>query len=490
MRVVVAPDSFKGSLGAAAAAEAIAAGWRRERPSDEVVELPLADGGEGTLDVLARTLPGVTWHKARVSGPSVGSVATRWLELPGGEHVVELAQAAGLPLLAEPDPLGAHTTGVGELIARALDAGAERILVGLGGSASTDGGTGLLAALGARFTDAAGRLIGRGGGSLARLAAVDLSGLRPAPPGGVRCLADVCAPLLGASGSARVFGPQKGADPQQAELLEAGLARLAAVLGGEPTAKGAGAAGGTGYGLAAAWGAELVPGGAEIARVSGLAAQLAGSGVVITGEGRFDATSLGGKVVGEVIASARRIGVPVAVVAGQIAEPPPAWRALALADLAGDPVVARRDASLWLARAGESLAREVGTAELAGRRPSGIGGQVPADDHGDFPLVPERANRAGIQAEQRTGRRFEAEPPCGQHAQHVTMGDKGDVTVAQQGSGTAEHGVGPGGHRRQRLARMGGVTRDHAVTPDQPAGALRPDLSGSTSLVAPIIPFL
>jgi glycerate kinase len=154
VRVLIAPDSFKGSLGAAAVAAALAEGWLSVRPGDQVRRLPLADGGEGTLDVLAATVPGARWHRGRVTGPGGAPVIARWLELPAelpergsapaqaGTAVVELARASGLPLLARPDPLGARTTGLGELLGRALDAGVGRILVGLGGSASTDGGPG------------------------------------------------------------------------------------------------------------------------------------------------------------------------------------------------------------------------------------------------------------------------------------------------------------------------------------------------------------
>jgi glycerate kinase len=329
MRVLIAPDSFKGTLGAAAAAAALAEGWLSVRPGDQVTRLPLADGGEGTLDVLAATVSGARWHRAKVTGPGGARVIASWLELPGGGDgapaqvgtaVVELARASGLPLLARPDPMGAQTTGLGEVLSRALDAGADRILVGLGGSASTDGGTGALGALGVRFLDAAGDQLPPGGGALADLARVDLSGLRAAPAGGVTCLTDVTAPLLGPGGAAAVFGPQKGADGPQIARLEAGLARLAGVLGGDPAAAGAGAAGGTGYGLAAAWGAVLTPGAAELSRLAGLDRALAGADLVITGEGRFDETSLTGKTCGTVIAAAAAAGVPVALVAGQVSD--------------------------------------------------------------------------------------------------------------------------------------------------------------------------
>jgi glycerate kinase len=264
------------------------------------------------------------------------------------------------------------------LLGRALDAGVGRILVGLGGSASTDGGTGALAALGARFLDAGGRPLAPGGGALADLAAVDLGGLRAPPGGGVICLTDVTAPLLGPRGAAAVFGPQKGADGAQIARLEAGLAKLAGVLGGvppaAPAASGAGAAGGTGYGLAAAWGAVLTPGAAELCRLAGLDRALADADLVITGEGRFDETSLTGKTCGTVIAAAAEAGVPVTVVAGQVsdalARPGPAGAVVpdgipapvavvTLAGLAGGTAAALAGPRRWLRQAGGRLASNI-----------------------------------------------------------------------------------------------------------------------------------
>jgi glycerate kinase len=364
-RVLIAPDSFKGSISAAAAASALASGWLAVRPVDQVTALPLADGGEGTLDVLAATVPGARWRRTVVTGPGGSPVQCRWLQIRGGTAVVELARASGLPLLDRPDPLGAHTIGLGDVLARALDRGATRILAGLGGSASTDGGTGALTALGARFLDAAGRPLPPGGGALAALAGVDLRGLRSPPAGGVTCLADVTAPLLGPDGAATVFGPQKGADAAQIARLEAGLARLAEVLGGDPAAPGAGAAGGTGYGLAAAWAAVFAPGAAELARLAGLDRALAGADLVITGEGRFDPTSLTGKTCGTVLAAAAAAGVPVALVAGQISGAVPAGvEAVALSGLAGGTAPALASPRRWLRMAGRQLAERA--AALAG----------------------------------------------------------------------------------------------------------------------------
>ena len=357
MRVVVAPDSFKGSIGAAEAAAALAEGWRGARPGDEVVCLPLADGGEGTLQVLAAADPAARWHPVPVTGPGGGTVPSRWLEGHNGTGYVELAQASGLPLMAVLDPLGAQTTGTGELIADALDAGATRIVIALGGSASTDGGTGALAALGARFLDAAGQELAPGGGALGGLAAADVTGLCAPPPGGVACLTDVRAPLLGPRGAAAVFGPQKGADAAQIALLEAGLTRLALVLGGDPGAPGAGAAGGTGYGFAAAWGADITPGAAELGRIVGLDTELARSDLVLTGEGRYDDTSGDGKITGSVLAAAARAGVAAALVAGVVAaDPPPGVATVALDALAGGPAAAMASPGRWLRAAGRRLA--------------------------------------------------------------------------------------------------------------------------------------
>jgi glycerate 2-kinase len=358
MRVIAAPDSFKGSIGAAGAAAALARGWHEVRPNDEVVQLPLADGGEGTLDVLATAVPESRWHTATVSGPGRAQVSASWLEIAGNEHIIELATAAGLTQLRPLEPLHAHSYGAGELMRHALDAGARRIVIALGGSACTDGGSGALAALGARFLDAAGRELPRGGGALAGLARIDLRGLRPPPSAGVACLTDVHAPLLGPAGAAAVFGPQKGAGPADIAVLEAGLARFAALLGGRPDAPGAGAAGGTGYGLASAWQAALLPGAAAIAAIAGLPGALTGADLVITGEGQYDATSLSGKVVGAVLALGGAAGVPAAVVAGVLCARPPV-RAVELAALAGGRMQAMGDAARWLAVAGRELARQM-----------------------------------------------------------------------------------------------------------------------------------
>lgn len=360
MKIIVAPDSFKGSLDAMDVAAAIAEGWRSVRPGDDLVLLPQADGGEGTLAAVAAATPdAVLLSAGDVTGPDGRRVPGHWLRLPDGTAVVELADSSGLPLMAAPDPLGATTRGLGETIAAALDAGAESVVIGLGGSASTDGGAGALVALGMLLVDSDERPLGPGGGELARLARIDRSGFRAAPPRGVRLLSDVTAPLLGPTGGAAVFGPQKGADAEDIRTLDAGLAQYAQLLdgGAASTVPGAGAAGGTGYGFLAAWGAVIESGARALADLTGLSAAAASADLVITGEGRFDATSLTGKVVGGVL---DLVGADSSlVIAGQLGEDAPHdVRALSLSDVAGSPEGAMADTARWAREAGAAAARE------------------------------------------------------------------------------------------------------------------------------------
>ncbi|SEI98057.1 glycerate kinase family protein [Demequina mangrovi] len=324
MRVVVAPDAFKGTCPAERAAAAIARGWRGVRPDDAVVEIPQADGGEGTLEAVRGALPAAVLRDAGpVTGPDGAEVPGAWLDLGDGTAVCELATVAGLTLMARPDPLGATSRGLGEVMAHAIDAGATRLVIALGGSASTDGGLPVLEALGDR---------------------------RP-PPGGATVLCDVRAPLLGPGGAAAVFGPQKGASAADVVALEARLRSVAARLGADPHAPGAGAAGGVGYALLA-WGATLVEGAPEVARVTGLDREGAGAGVVVTGEGRFDAQSSMGKVAGHALATFPR----VAVIAGEIAADP-GVPSVELTALAGSREAAMADAERCLEEAGRRLAR-------------------------------------------------------------------------------------------------------------------------------------
>ncbi len=357
MRVLVAPDSFKGSATAGEVAAALRDGWLSVRASDDVVLAPMADGGEGTLDAFATAVPRAERVPLEVEGPDGRPVRCSWLLLPDGTAVVELAAASGLPLMRRPDPFRAHTLGFGQAVAAALDRGVERLLLALGGSASTDGGTGLLTALGARFLDPAGRPVPLGNAGLAVLDRVDLGGLRPLPPGGATVLGDVDAPLLGAAGAAAVFGPQKGAGPGDVPVLEAGLARLAALTGGDGTAPGTGAAGGAGFGLRL-WGATLAAGSAAVGNAVGLPRLVAGADAVLTGEGRYDEQSAAGKVPSYVLSLAHRSGTPALLVAGSIATTTAGFAsAVSLADLAGGIPAALEEPTRWLHRAGARLAR-------------------------------------------------------------------------------------------------------------------------------------
>jgi glycerate 2-kinase len=362
LRVLIAPDKFKGSLTAPEAAAALAEGWRSVRPADELTVLPMADGGDGTLAVLARDWPTAEW----VVVPTVDAVGTprpgRYLR-SGDTAAVELAGLCGIAGLNPLDPMGSHTIGLGIVLAAALRSGVRGLVVALGGSASTDGGTGALSALGAQLVGSGGRLPA-GGRGLGRLAAVRTDRLVPVPPEGVRVLVDVQAPLYGPSGAAAVFGPQKGATEADVGKLDRGLRRLAAVLGADPDRPGCGAAGGTGYGLAF-WGAELVPGARTIAELIGLPDVVRRADLVITGEGRFDAGSLTGKACGYVLQAAAARGVPALVVAGSVAGEMAALMAgsapgtglVSLTELAGSVRVAQDDPVRWLTMAGRQAAK-------------------------------------------------------------------------------------------------------------------------------------
>jgi glycerate kinase len=366
--VVLAPDSFKGTIGAADAAAALAAGWASVRPDDRAVLRPLADGGEGTLDAFAAAVDGAVRMPVRATGPDGTPTDAAWLRLPPtaeaphGTAVVELASTSGIELLGE-RRLGedAHTLGFGQAIVAALDAGVSRLVLGIGSSASTDGGAGMLTALGARFLDASGAPIPPGARGLGAVEVADLTALRPLPAGGVIVLSDVTHPLLGAHGAAAVFGPQKGLDGAGVERAEAALARLAGLLPVDPETPGAGAAGGTGFGLLA-WGARLVAGSREVGELAGLPAALAEAAFVVTGEGSFDGQSAAGKVPSYVAETAAASGASAFLVAGRITPDADvsAFAAHAsLTQLAGSTEAAIREPARWLTAAGAELARTV-----------------------------------------------------------------------------------------------------------------------------------
>lgn len=382
LSVVVAPDSFKGTLTAVEAARALAAGWRSERPDDILTEVPQADGGEGTLDTIEAAVPDSVRHfVGDVTGPDHRPTPGEWLELPSGIAVVELAQCSGLPLMRELDARGATTRGLGEVIRAALNSGARSLVIALGGSAATDGGMGALQALGLRLTDAVGSPIADGGAALAHATGFDASALVSPPPGGVTLLTDVTAPLLGPHGAAAIFGQQKGATGEIIDELELALAHLSALLSrasiaghtaaANPAQPGAGAAGGTAWGFRALWHASIEPGAVSLAALSGLDAAIQTSDIVLLGEGRFDEQSLTGKVISNALALAAVSGTTPAIIAGQLTIDPidltgrPVW-ATELATLAGSADAAIADPARWLHEAAALAARELAPAASAG----------------------------------------------------------------------------------------------------------------------------
>ncbi|MGX1478592.1 UNVERIFIED_CONTAM: glycerate kinase [Streptomyces canus] len=331
LRVLIAADKFKGSLTAVQVAERVTAGLRRVQPGLEVEALPVADGGDGT--VAAAVAAGFERREVAVAGP-LGQEATAAFAVRGDTAVVEMAEASGLQRLPAGvfAPLAASTYGSGELLRAALDAGARTIVFGVGGSATTDGGAGMLSALGARFLDADGEPVAPGGGGLADLASADLSGLDPRFASVEFILAsDVDNPLTGPKGAPAVYGPQKGASPDDVEALDTALAHYAKVLEeavGPKAAEyaaspGAGAAGGIGYG-ALLLGARFRPGIEVMLDVLGFAPALEWADLVITGEGSLDEQTLHGKAPAGVAAAARAKGKEVVAVCGRLALPPEA----------------------------------------------------------------------------------------------------------------------------------------------------------------------
>ena len=324
MTIVVACGAFKGSLTAIEACHHAAEGARRAHPDADVVERPVADGGGGSLEVMvaggARPVP------VTASGPTGDPVETSFAAIDPDTAFVEMADACGLLRLPgdTPRPLEASSRGVGEVLLAALRSGRGNIHLGIGGSASTDGGTGMLSALGVRFLDADGAELPDGGGSLVQLDRVDLDGLDPAVRvARVLVACDVDNPLLGPLGAARVYGPQKGATDDEVETLEAGLARLVEVLRAQgldvdPDAPGSGAAGGVGFTARELLGASLDPGFQVLGTLTGLEDVVSAADLVVTGEGRLDDQTMHGKTPLGVAALCRSHGVPVVAVCGRL----------------------------------------------------------------------------------------------------------------------------------------------------------------------------
>ncbi len=333
MKVVVAPNAFKGSLTASQAAAAIARGVIEVFPEAEIFEVPVADGGDGTVEALVSAHHG-TYSSAQVEGPLGDPVEAAYGLIEAGRTgVVELATASGLTLIPAErrDPRNASTYGFGQLLNAVRQAGAHQIIAGIGGSATNDGGAGMAQALGYRLLDAAGVELPRGGAALARLNHIDPSGLDPGWHSvKVMVASDVTNPLTGPRGASAVYGPQKGADEAAVRELDEDLSRLAAVIERDLGKKvadvpGAGAAGGAGAGLLAFLDAQLEPGAPLIVTASGFDQKLPGADLVITGEGRVDAQTAYGKAPGEVAKRAQAARIPVLLIAGSKA---PGWEVL------------------------------------------------------------------------------------------------------------------------------------------------------------------
>jgi glycerate kinase len=324
MKVIVAPNSFKGSMSATQAATAIARGVRQVWPDADIVEIPVADGGEGTMEALVTARKG-RYEWVNVEGPLGDPVRASYGLLDAGRTgVVELASASGFALVSEParDIRKSSTYGFGQLLETVRKAGVELVIAGIGGSATNDAGAGMAQALGYRLLDAEGRDLPRGGAALGMLARIDPSGMDPAWRAvKVMVACDVANPLTGPQGASHVYGPQKGADPATVLLLDTALAHMAEVIErdcGKQVADipGAGAAGGTGAGLIAFLDARLVPGAALVVEASGFESALPGARLVITGEGRVDSQTAYGKAPGEVARRSQAAGIPCLLLAG------------------------------------------------------------------------------------------------------------------------------------------------------------------------------
>lgn len=371
MRIALAPNAFRGSLTALQAVECLTSGLRASalRSQLDLIPMPLADGGDGTLDVLLRGLGG-TRYNLTVSNPRGAPITAEFGILSDGKTaVIELARASGIELLsrAERNPLLTSTYGTGELIREAYRRGCRHFLIGIGGSATNDGGAGCLQALGARFLDADGRELPSGGGALQHLARIDVSALRAnLPDATFTILCDVTNPLIGAQGASRIFAPQKGADPEMVEQLEAALTHYAKIVARDlgvdvATLEGGGAAGGFGAGMVAALGAELAPGAPTVMNLLNYEAKLDGVQLLITGEGKIDAQTEGGKAVQRIASAAAARGIPVIAFAGTIEATPSAlaemgitaaWSILPAVTTLSEALA---NAPLWLTRAAHML---------------------------------------------------------------------------------------------------------------------------------------
>ena len=359
-RIVIAPDTFKGSTINVDVATWIRLGWKSVRPNDVVVEIPMADGGEGTIETIAQNREDVEKFTISVIGADGGTNRAVWLLFDNGSAVVELANASGITHVKDLDALGAHTYGLGQVLQEvSKHPEVNKIFIAVGGSASTDGGTGALRALGFGFLDELGDELALGGAGLVDLAEIDTSNFIKPPRGGVVCLVDVSNPLLGPEGAAAIFAPQKGATAEDVTELDRGLARFVEVCG-VPDSPGSGAAGGTAYGFRAAWGATFAAGSAIISEMVGLPQEIEQADLIITGEGQLDSQSWNGKVVGYIRSLSKALNRKVAYVVGNatVGFPDEAFLGLSLTTMSGSKEEAMASTGEWLFAAGKELAEQ------------------------------------------------------------------------------------------------------------------------------------
>lgn len=338
MKIVIAPDSFKGSLRSPEVCQAIAAGIRQVIPDAEIVQVPMADGGEGTVEAAVFSTGG-QFEEITVTGP-LGTPVKACYGLPGGRScaIMEMAAASGIELVPsnQLDPLKATTYGTGEIIRAIISKGIQEIIIGIGGSATVDGGAGTAQALGFRFFDAGNRELPRGigGGGLGNISRIDCSMVEPMLKGcRIKVACDVTNPLLGDKGTARIFGPQKGATPAMVEQLENNLKSYAEVIKAAGMCSGCnnpgdGAAGGLGFALRVLTGAQMVSGAGLMVGITGLESHLQGADLLITGEGCTDAQTADGKLCAVVAETARQAGVPALLLSGAVLGRPEALRGL------------------------------------------------------------------------------------------------------------------------------------------------------------------
>ena len=380
MKIIVAPDSFKGNMSAAEACDIIEAGILRADKDAIIRKIPLADGGEGTARSLTLASGG-QFVTTAVTGPLGGKIQAQFGLINNGKTaVLDMASASGIELISRDklDPMKATSYGTGELIAAALDSGAQELIIGIGGSAANDGGLGLISALGFKVLDAHGKPVGQGGEALAKIASIDVSAADKRLKNVlIKVACDVTNPLLGRNGASAVFGPQKGATPEVVQILDAGLAKLADAWIGAGLAKdvshpGDGAAGGVGAALRICMGAKMESGAMLVMKYAGFFDCLEGTDLILTGEGMTDSQTAGGKLCSVVAREGRAADVPVALISGALGTDAPALLAdfdyavsIACGQIGLDAML--KDSKRDLGFAAENLIRAIQIGQKTGR---------------------------------------------------------------------------------------------------------------------------